>query len=82
VRIGTLASGVWFYPTDSWLLHKIRVSCSAYADWQRAQVGRALLLNPAFSPTQVRPGRGAERQLTREKQVHGSALKGNRRPKP
>ena len=57
--------------TDSCLLHKMGVSCSAYADWPRAlqkHKQRVTLNNPALSPTQVTPD--AERQLTREKLLH------------
>ena len=59
--------------TDSCLLRKMRVSCSACADWPRAlqkHKQRVTLNNPAFPPTQVTPGHDAERQLTREKNFH------------
>ena len=59
--------------TDSWLLHKIRVYCSACADWPRflqKHKQRATRNNPALSPRQITPGHDAERQLTREKLFH------------
>ena len=59
--------------TDSWLLHKTRVPCSACADWPKAlqkHKQRATRINPALSPTQVTPGHDAERQLTRKKLLH------------
>ena len=61
------------YMADSCLLQKMRVSCSACADWPRAlqkHKQRVTLNNPAFPPTQVTPGHDAERQLTREKHLH------------
>jgi len=58
---------------DSWLLHKMKVSCSACADLSRAlkkHKQRATRNNPALSHTQVTPGHDAGRQLTREKLLH------------
>ena len=46
--------------TDSWLLYKMKVPCSACADWPRA---RALNI-PACSSTQVTPGYDTEHLLT------------------
>ena len=55
------------------LLHKMRVSCSACADWPRAlqkhkQAQRRTTL--ALTSTQVARGRDAERLLTRERLLH------------
>ena len=59
--------------TDSCLLHKMRVSCSACADWPRAlrkhkHAQRRTTL--ALTSTQVTRGRDAERLLTRERLLH------------
>ena len=59
--------------TDSCLLHKMRVSCSACADWPRSlqkhkQAQRRTTL--ALISTQVTRGRDAERLLTRERLLH------------
>ena len=59
--------------TDSCFLHKMRVSCSACADWPRAlqkhkQAQRRTTL--ALTSTQVTRGRDAERLLTRERLLH------------
>ena len=53
--------------TDSCLLHKMRVSCSACADWPRAlqkHMQRATQNSPGVNLQQVTLGRDAERQLT------------------
>ena len=59
--------------TDSCLLHKMRVSYSACADWPRTlqkhkQAQRRTTL--ALTSTQVTRGRDAERLLTRERLLH------------
>ena len=59
--------------TDSCCLHKMRVSCSACADWPRAlqkhkQAQRRTTL--ALTSTQVTRGRDAEPLLTRERLLH------------
>jgi len=52
--------------TDSWVLYKMRVPCSACTDWPRA---RAFNI-PACSSTQVTPGYDIDHHLTREKHAH------------
>ena len=66
--------------TDPWLLHKIRVSCSACADWPRApqkHKQRATRKNPGvtlYAGNAETPSHDAERQMTRENFSHTQHL--------
>ena len=53
-----------------WQLHKMRVPCSACADWPRALQKQHGPEQPGIFPMQVTPGHDAERQLARDRHLH------------